>query len=115
MIAVGATWAMPAGATLGQLSTHLPQVLQLSSISLTRSFSAASKLASGIGSLLYVARHYHSLGPNAASGSLLARHRCAACLKAGSLAEARGARAPAVASFVVCPGECRLAPAELDR
>src|SRR5262245_627624 len=93
MIAVGATWAMPAGATLGQLSTHLPQVLQLSSISLTRSFSAASKLASGIGSLLYVARHYHSLGQNAASGSLLARHRCAACLKAGSLAEARGARA----------------------
>src|ERR1700742_5241450 len=42
MMSFGAASATPAGATLGQTSTHLPHRVQASSISLTRSPRAVS-------------------------------------------------------------------------
>src|SRR6185312_8963298 len=42
----GAASAIPAGLTLGQASTHLPHLVQASSIAPVRSFRAASKLTS---------------------------------------------------------------------
>src|SRR5581483_1112132 len=46
MTATGEASAMLAGATLGQTSTHLPHLMQASSISPVRSLKAASKLRS---------------------------------------------------------------------
>ena len=43
MTSRGAAPAMPAGCTLGHASTHLPHVLQASSIAVTRSDKTASK------------------------------------------------------------------------
>jgi hypothetical protein len=42
MTATGDASLRPAGATLGQASTHLPHLVQASSMSLVRAFSAAS-------------------------------------------------------------------------
>src|SRR5579871_5211399 len=52
MTATGEASVTSAGPTLGQTSTHLPQVTQASSMSLTRSFKAASKLRSVMGGIL---------------------------------------------------------------
>ena len=49
MTATGSAAAIPAGATVGQTSTHLPQRVQASSICSTRLENAASKAVSVIG------------------------------------------------------------------
>jgi hypothetical protein len=66
MTSAGAASAMPAGFTLGQASTHLPQRVQASTISSTRIWTAASKERSadmgmdiGVCSGLFVARPSH--------------------------------------------------------
>src|SRR5262245_10240132 len=68
MTAVGRACLMPAGSTLGQLSTHLPHSVQASSMSPMRSLRARSKLLSPIGcKLLFGGR---TLAPFLADGSL---------------------------------------------
>src|SRR5689334_22366326 len=58
MTATGEASAILAGPTLGQASTHLPQVTQASSMLLTRSFGAASKVSSVMEDILRLSRHY---------------------------------------------------------
>src|SRR5579862_2824245 len=70
MISTGSMSARPAGATLGQTATHLPQRVQASAIAPTRASSAVSKVRSLIDGLLWVSRQpaelYHLAGHSAA-------------------------------------------------